>query len=422
MSARRRKGEGSISRHHNHPTCPAPMTLVDPATGKPVTMRPAHECKGPFTARAWVRTASGEKVRKRVYGKTEKAVLKELKKLAAEEVAGHVVAKSPTVKMWLRTDAAALGITNWWTDAEPKLKVNTRKGYNTVINQRIIPTLGHHRLDRLTQQHVADFYDALRAQGLSESSVRGTHAVLRRALTVAVRKGKVARNVCELVEPPKQGTSKPREVLTVQQAWKVLHAAGDNPRYWLALLGGLRQGEALALRWSAVYLDAVDEDGNAAPHLVVREALSREPGVGLVFDKPKSAESTNRVVPLLPQVADRLRAMRVQAFAKGATEDDLLWTSPTGLPRDHRVDWAEWRALLALAGVPLVTLHSARNTCAQLLEAAGVPERVVADILGHAQVAMTHHYQKGNTAAKADAMQRLAEYVAAKEPRPLRAV
>ena len=50
-----------------------------------------------------------------------------------------MVSSSPTVEQWMRTDAAEHGISNWWTEAAPKLKVNTRKGYASKINQYILP-------------------------------------------------------------------------------------------------------------------------------------------------------------------------------------------------------------------------------------------------------------------------------------------
>ena len=46
---------------------------------------------------------------------------------------------------------------------------------------------------------------------------------------------------------------------------------------------------------------------------------------------------------------------------------------------------------------------------------AGVPDRVVAAILGHAQVSMTHHYQTGNRASLGKAAEALSGLVLALE-------
>lgn len=397
---RRRKGEGSVSRFHNHPTCPP---VVD-------GVRADHDCKGPHRAMVWVVDNQGTRKRVALYGKTEGEVLAKIKATTVAEAKGEVVRSTVTVRDWMRTDALEEGIANWWALAAPTLKVNTRKGYVSIINREILPALGHHKLTALQPEHVRRMYADMAKRGLSGTTQRGVHRVLRRALLIAMREGKVARNVCDLLDPPKvQASTKPK-ALPVEDAWAVLRAAGNNPRHWVSLLTGLRQGEALALRWHDVVLDA------PVPYLVVRESLSREPGVGLVFDKPKSATSTDREVPLVGQVADRLRAARDKHLGKGGNMADLVFgNSRTGGPMDPRRDYNGWCVLLDLAGVGHVSLHDARRTTAHLLEDAGVPDRVVAEILGHAQVTMTHRYQQGNMPAKVAGMQALEALLASKD-------
>jgi integrase len=366
-----------------------------------------HECTAPFRARVWVHTSTGERVRKVVYGTTQGEVLRKVKALNVAEAKGQVVrASGLTVEQWLAA---------WYEEAKPGLKVNTRKGYETYMRNYLVPHVGRHQLDRLTPDHVARMYRDLAAKGLSAATVRGVHAILRRSLKVAVRRGKVARNVCEMVDPPSIAHIKPKGGLPLDDAWAVLRTAGDDPRFWLALLTGMRQGEALGLRWCDLYLDVPEGEW---PFLVVRQALSWVRGeggtTGPVFDTPKSAASTDREVPLVPALADRLRKHRDKAMAAGAKDADLVFANQAGRPQDPRRDHDRWLRLVKRAGVEgHYTLHQARNTTAGLLELAGVPDRVVAEILGHSQVSMTHHYQRGNAAPRLAAMQALSGYVAA---------
>jgi integrase len=58
-------------------------------------------------------------------------------------------------------------------------------------------------------------------------------------------------------------------------------------------------------------------------------------------------------------------------------------------PVDPRNDFREFRKLLAHAGLPPVRLHDLRHTAASLLLAQNVPARVVMEILGHSQIALT---------------------------------
>lgn len=62
---------------------------------------------------------------------------------------------------------------------------------------------------------------------------------------------------------------------------------------------------------------------------------------------------------------------------------------PNGRPIDPRRDWANWKALLAVAGVRDARLHDARHTAATLLLQQGVPARVAMQVLGHSQIGLT---------------------------------
>src|SRR5690606_26607949 len=64
-----------------------------------------------------------------------------------------------------------------------------------------------------------------------------------------------------------------------------------------------------------------------------------------------------------------------------------------GSPIDPRNDSVAWHGILARAGVPDARLHDARHTTASLLLAAGVPEKVIMEIMGHNSYVVTRGYQ-----------------------------
>jgi hypothetical protein len=70
------------------------------------------------------------------------------------------------------------------------------------VQNWIIPYLGRHRLDRLLAEHLDAFYARLPEEGLAANTILQIHRILSRALTLAVRRGKVARNVCTLIDAP----------------------------------------------------------------------------------------------------------------------------------------------------------------------------------------------------------------------------
>ena len=109
--------------------------------------------------------------------------------------------------------------------------------------------------------------------GVSASTVRGVHRVLRRALNDAVLWGLLARSPLLGVKPPR---CEPREMRwwTPQQARTFLGAVDGDRFYalWVLLLTtGMRRGELAGLRWCDVDL------GPACCPSRARESASRTP-------------------------------------------------------------------------------------------------------------------------------------------------
>lgn len=98
------------------------------------------------------------------------------------------------------------------------------------------------------------------------------HRVLSRSLKVAMQRGRLARNVATLVNPP--SVRRPEIVpLSAEDSRRLLAAAEGLPngaRWSVALALGLRQGEALGRCW-----DDIDLIGGT---LRVRRALQRHKG------------------------------------------------------------------------------------------------------------------------------------------------
>jgi len=175
---------------------------------------------------------------------------------------------------------------------------------------------------------------AKREQGLSDSTVRLIYTVLRRALDYAVRDGLVRRNVATAIDRP---TVAHREaaVLSPAKAQALLEAARGQRLYALfavAMAVGLRRGEALALRWSDVGLDAGT--------LRVSRTLSRT-AAGLVFTEPKTARS-RRTIPLPAALVEELRGHGTRQLAERLAagslwrDHDLVFPRLTGTPLDPR--------------------------------------------------------------------------------------
>ena len=326
--------------------------------------------------------ANGKRDRRHVSAVKRGDVVTKVRALEQKRDAGTAGAagRAPTVGEWLE---------HWLvTIAARKVRPSTLVRYRQLVVNQLVPGVGHHRLDRLQPEHVEKLYADLQDGGLSPASVVHAHRVLSRALKVAMQRGKVARNVCTLVDAPSVHHEEVRP-LSGQDARRVLESATGRrnaARWSVALALGLRQGEALGLAWDAVDLDAGT--------LTVRQALQRQPGKGLVFVQPKS-RAGRRTIALPSQLRDALRAHRTAQVAEriaagsGWVDLDLVFAQENGRPLDPRSDHRAWRSLLAEAKVPPARLHDARHTAASLLLQQGVPARVVMEVLGHSQISLT---------------------------------
>lgn len=300
------------------------------------------------------------------------------------------VQRQQGVNLALGRQTMAQFLDRWLSDVvASRARVTTHRTYANVIRLRIAPFIGQIQLTRLTAQHVQNMLRALDLSGLSPVTVQRTRDVLRNALNQAVKWDLVPRNVAMLVDPPKV---EPRQirVLSSSEAQRFLAAVqGDRLEalYRVALALGLRQGEALGLRWQDIDLDA-------GTLRVVMSAVRPGGGGKVIMARPKTAKS-QRTLPLAPSLITALRQHRVgqaeERLLAGSRWQDhgLVFPSKVGTPLHATNVVHAFHALLEEAGLPRLRFHDLRHSCAPLLAAQGVPARVAMEILGHSNIQTT---------------------------------
>jgi integrase len=271
--------------------------------------------------------------------------------------------------------------------AATRVRPGTLHSYQQFARLYINPRLGRQRLDRIHPQHITAFYREL-SQTLAPSSVRRVHAVLRRALTVAVRWGLIQTNPTLMVDPPSLPRTKVRPY-TIEEAKAFLDVAANDrleARWVIALTLGLRQGETLGLGWSHI-----DFERNL---ITIERALQRQPDGSLAL-VPTKTERSQRVIPMPSSVAAALRRRQALQSADRSLlgdewhDTDLVFTTQLGTPIHPRNDYRSFQNLIRRGGLRRVRLHDLRHTAASMLLAQGVAARVVMEILGHSQISVT---------------------------------
>jgi integrase len=354
----------------------------------------------------WVGSITLENRKRRVfYGKTRKEVQEKLKVVLREQQQGTLVtAPRQTLAQFL---------TEWLENSQKQsVRPRTYERYEELVRLHIVPALGRYELQKLSAQHLQAFYAQKSEEGLSATTINHFHNVLHKALDTAVKWNLVARNVCDLVSPPRR---KRFEVhpLTLEQVHKLLSVVEGHEMealFKLALATGLRRGELMGLKWQDIDFDA----GVLQVRRILSRVPTKMPGKGYVEAEPKTQKSRRSVViapfalEALQQHRERQREAKLQVGTAWQEHDYVFCTSIGTHLNPTRDMLDQLKALLKKAGLPDIRFHDLRHSAATLLLSVGVHPKEVQEILGHSQISITMDvYSHVLPGMQQDAMSRL---------------
>ena len=323
-----------------------------------------------------------------------KRVLRELRESRSLELEPERQTLAAYLRSWLAGERDA---------RRSRIRPRTLEFYTMIVEQHVIPVLGGHQLDQLTERHVQAWLDA------GEGSARSVHhrrAVLRRALNVAVRQRIIPRNPAIAVDLPDVGefTGDP---LTIAEARQLLEAsAGDRlAALWrLALVTGLRSSELTGLAWDDVDLDRAS--------VAVRAQLARVAGAWALVP-PKPGRTLERI-SIDPATVAALRIHKVRQAEERRPEWafwGLVFVTAGGQPIGRSDVLRAFHAACDVAGIRRRRVHDLRVSAATLLQELGVEEPVRMARLGHTTTRMARHYAVARDELDRDASTRLAEAI-----------
>ena len=195
---------------------------------------------------------TGKQIQKSVYGATQKEARQKLTQIIGEIDEGEYLEPSK-LKLgdWLDI---------WLNEYCEDKKYSTVKGYRAKVKKHIKPQLGDIPLGKLTTPEVQKFYNRLLkppdgSLGSSPKTIKNTHGVLSKAMSVAVVNGYIRRNPCQGVILPRM-EKREVEPLTDDQVALLLQLGEKDEEYGILLkvilLTGLRKAEALGITWDCV--------------------------------------------------------------------------------------------------------------------------------------------------------------------------
>jgi integrase len=264
----------------------------------------------------------------------------------------------------------------------------TLHGYQSIIDLYVSPKLGAKQISLITTHNLDSLYSWCSREGKSPRTVRNIHTVISASLSQAVRWGWVTTNPAQRATLPE---AQPRKIVAPSQdeVRNLIEACQEMDELlgafvFLSAVTGCRRGEVAALRWNSF-------DGE---RLIIRESAFQLRGEQGIKSTKSGRERYAYLDPVIQTWLERWRSrcsaqanewgvrLEPHAFIFSSRPDGSTMVRMDAL--SHRV-----QKVARSIGAPHIHLHSLRHFAATELMAAGVNARVTADILGHADPAMT---------------------------------
>lgn len=328
-------------------------------------------------------------------------------------------------------------IKRWLTEyAERDLAPKTVHRYKQILNTRVIPAMGHLKVEQIKPVHLIEFYNNLmedgiredkdkdgnkKKGGLSGKTILQHHRIISSILNDAVQWQVIGSNPASRVKPPKV-ERKEAKFYDEEQAAALLEALkGEKLKHkalvHIAVLTGLRRGEIMGLDWT----DIDFEKGT----LEVKRAGQYIPGQGTFTKTPKN-ETSKRIISLPASLITLLKQYKASQNAKRLKlgtkwqqrekiklgeqwqETDRVFTTWDGSP--GHPEWpSQWFSkFIVKKELPPLNFHGLRHTSITLLIGQGVSLVNASKRAGHSNVSTTGNiYAHALKSADRDAADKL---------------
>ena len=265
-----------------------------------------------------------------------------------------------------------------------KQEALTMTNRDRIIENHIVPRIGHRRLNTLTVADFQAWFNEMESDGYSHETLLKIKNTLGPALDAAVedklmpinplRSSRLVIGGKETVHHkaiPAEKMKEIREALPELSDIKI--------RRMLALLcfTGMRLEEVLGLRWEDIdFVDGWIHICRAVVH----------PTRNLPVVKPPKSKTSDRKIPLADELLRYLQPQESKGF--------LLWTSkdPT---METPMSYTESRRMLEKIrdqfDIRDYSAHDFRDTCATEWREAGIPLDVISKLLGHSKTDITEN-------------------------------
>ena len=202
----------------------------------------------------------------------------------------------------------------------------------------------------------------------------------------------ILKNPMDKVDPPKLA-KKQVDALSPEAAKNFFFALNDCPLDFRCMLHlmittGMRRGECIGLKWGDI-----DETRSLVK---VERSVTYTAKSGITVSTPKTAASL-RTIPLMNSTLNLLKALKEERKAENPDtilDDSFIFPGEAGIfaPRDPNAVTHRVKHFMKVNGLPDMSPHDLRHSCATLLLSSGADVKSVQEILGHTNASTTLNF------------------------------
>ena len=280
----------------------------------------------------------------------------------------------------------------------------------------ILDYLGEFPLTDIDDRRVGEYLDYLKNtyktkqnKHPSKQTIRHHYCTLNLIFEYAVKQKYITTNPMKVIDVPKLAKHKV-DALTIGEVQVFIKEVAKLPQqqrlmYELLLTTGIRRGECFGLQWGDI--DFTNKT------ICIERNVTYTAQSGITVGLPKTATGI-RKIPITERVLSLLtdyKTSEERLFT--LTNETFLFHSDVSplLPRDPTYITKHMKKFMKKIGLPDMSPHDLRHTCATILLESGADIKSVQDILGHADASTTlNFYVRSNLDAMRNATEKAFDF------------
>lgn len=323
-----------------------------------------------------------------------------------------------------------------WASNPENLTPSIREGYIEILEKRAYPHIGFMKISDIRPLHINEIYEEMKKEGKASGTIKRAHCVINSVFKYAYRMEVIKDNPCSRIELPKSKQNNDLHYFTLDESKRFLgaltkeythkykgservlsstgetYSVGDyeakhtiptqyQSYFSLAIYGGFRRGELIALTWEDINFE------NQTVSITKSVAKTKS---GQIVKSTKTV-SGERVIKLPRQCFETLAiwkkeqkelSLTLGTYWKGYRGKDFdrnpVFITDNGERMNLDTPYHKFKDIIALYNgqcereedkLPNIRLHDLRHTSATLLLSENVDIETVSHRLGHSKASIT---------------------------------